>query len=119
MDEGQTPIKKILKKAVKFEIETYKKFPDMTLNHVAFTGSPQKHPLDKNKVILIVDPFSTQTFYYEFNTADVQGIEELPSLVTMEGESVNMVRLWVRKGSIGVKSVPFVVEDTTRKQCRS
>ena len=119
MDEGQTPIKKILKKTVKFEIEAYKKFPDVTVNHVAFTGSPQKHPLDKNKVILIVDPFSTQTFYYEFNTADVEGIEELPSLVTMEGESVNMVRLWVRKGSIGVKSVPFVVEDTTRKQCRS
>jgi inorganic pyrophosphatase len=104
-------IKKFLEKTKKFELEAYKKFPDLLLDHVPFTGSPQKHPYDKEKIILITDPFSTNTFYYEFNIEDIEGTEKLPSLVTLEGETVSMLSLWVRKGSIGVKAIPFVVED--------
>ncbi len=106
-------IEKFLEKAKKLELEAYKKFPDLTLNHVAFTGAPQKHPHDDDKIVLIVDPFSTHTFYYEFNTVDIEGVEMLPSLVTLDGESITMVRVWVQKGSVGVKSFPFVVEDTS------
>ncbi len=114
-------IEKFLEKAKKFELEAYKKFPDLTLHHVAFTGSPQKHPVDDNKIILVVDPFSTLTFFYEFNADDVEGVELLPSMVTMDGDSLTIARLWVKKGSIGVRSVPFVVEDTSgsRKTPRS
>jgi inorganic pyrophosphatase len=111
-------IKKFLEKAKRFELDSYRKFPDLIFNHVPFSGAPQKHPYDNNKIILVADPFSTQTFYYEFNMADVEGIEELPSLVTVKGESVTMARLWVRKGRIAVKSTPFVVEDTTKERIK-
>jgi inorganic pyrophosphatase len=107
---GEMTVKKFLEKTKKFELEAYKKFPDLLLNHVPFTGAPQKHPYDKDKIILVADPFSTNTFYYEFDIDDIEGVEELPSLVTLEGESVTMLRLWVRKGSIGIKGMPFVVE---------
>ena len=102
-----------LEKAKKFEVDTYNRIPDLRTNHVAFTGAPRKHPADEDKIVLIVDPFSTQTFYYEFKTVDIEGVEVLPSLATMNGKSVTMVRLWVKKGSVAVKSIPFVVEDTS------
>lgn len=107
-------VKKLLKETKKFEVEAYKKFPDLLLDHVPFTGAPKKHPYRKDKVVLIADPFSTLTSYYEFNIEDIEGVEELPSLATLEGQAVTMLRVWVRKGSIGVKKIPFVVEDIRR-----
>jgi len=106
------PVKQLLKHAEQFEVDTYKP-RDFRENHISFMGAPEKHPYAVDKIILIQDPFSTNISYYEFSAADVVGVEELPSLVTTEGTSVKMCRLWVRKGSIGVRSTPFVVEDTT------
>jgi len=107
-------IQKFLQKAKKFEVDAYKKLQALRRHHVPFSGTPQKHPCDENKIILVADPLSTQMFYYDFKTADVEGIQELPSLVTPEGESITMVRLWVKKGRIGVRCTPFVVEDTSK-----
>jgi hypothetical protein len=109
-------IEKFLDKAKKFELEAYKRIPDLTRNHVAFSGAPQKHPHDEKKIILIVDPFSTQPFYYQFDMADIEGVEVLPSLATAQGDTVTMARVWVKKGSLGVKAFPFVVADTSEGQ---
>ena len=106
-------IEKFLEKAKKFELDTYKRVPDLRENHVAFTGSPRKHPVEEDRIILIVDPFSTQAFYYEFRLGDIEGVEMMPSQATIDGESITMARLWVKKGSIGLKSTPFVVQDTS------
>ena len=112
-------IEKFLERAKRFELEAYKRLPDLTLDHVAFSGAPQKHPHDEKKIILIVDPFSTQAFYYQFDMADIGGVEILPSLVTVEGDSVTMARVWVKKGSLGLKFFPFVVADTSQGQIKS
>lgn len=104
-------VRKFLENTKKFELEAYKEFPNLLLDHVPFTGTPRKHPYNKEKIILTADPFSTQPLHYEFNIEDIEGVEELPSQVTLEGQSVSMLRIWVRKGSIGVKSIPFIVED--------
>jgi hypothetical protein len=106
-------IEKLLEKAEKFELDTYKIPSAFMAGHVSYTGMPEKHPHDPNKILLIVDPFSKNISYYEFLTADIKGLEELPSLVTREGKSVKMCRIWVQKGSVGVRSTPFIVEDTT------
>ena len=111
-------IDKFLEKAKKFDVQAYKKSPDIILNYVPFSGTPKRHPYDKDRIVLIPDPFSTQAFYYEFNTADIEGVEQLPSLVTLEGESVNMLRVWVKKGSVAVKSMPFVVDNTLSKKAK-
>ena len=39
---------------------------------------------------------------------------KLPSLVNPEGETINQVMVWVKKGSLGVRMVPFRVEDVGR-----
>ena len=103
-----------LKEAEKFEIQAYQRPKDLkTLreNHVAFSGSPKRHPYDSEKVVLVADPYSTQNIYYEFNKIDIYHVEELPNIVNLEGETVTMVRIWIKKMSIGLRCSPFVVED--------
>ena len=105
-----------LAESEKFEIQAYKKPKDLKSlrkTHVSYMGSPQKHPYDEEKIILVSDPFSTNTFYYEFRSDDVSFMEKLPNLVDLDGQTVLMARIWVKKMSIGIRSVPFIVEDTT------
>ena len=64
------------------------------------------------KIILVVDPCSDNTFYYEFNTEDISFVEELANIVTMDGTVIPMARIWVKKKSIAIRSTPFVVETT-------
>ena len=80
--------------------------------HVPFSGSPKKHPYDSDRVILVADPFSTNTLYYEFNKEDISYLEELPNLVNLDGETITIVRIWVKKMSVGIRCSPFIVEDT-------
>ncbi len=107
-------ISKFLQQAGKLELQPYKKPRDiknLKKNCIAFSGSPLKHPFDKGKVILVADPYSSNTFYYEFKREDISVIEELPSLSGMDGESITMARLWIKKMSVAIRSTPFVVED--------
>lgn len=104
-----------LQETKKFEIQAYEKPKDLRMlkdSHVGFSGTPRKHPYDADKVILIVDPYSTNTFYYEFRTEDIDYLEELPSIVNLEGKSITMVRLWIKMMSIAVRCTPFVVRET-------
>ena len=104
--------------SAKLEIQTYKRPKDIKAlreTHVAFAGSPQRHPYDSDKVILIADPYSTNTHYYEFNKDDLSFLEELPSIVNTEGETVNVVRIWVKKMSVAVCCTPFMVADTEKR----
>jgi len=103
--------------AKKFEIQVYKRPEDLNQlkqHHVPFSGSPRRHPYDSQKVILVADPYGSINLYYEFVTADVTYVEELPNLVNVEGEAIPMARLWVKRGSVGIQSIPFWVEDTRR-----
>ena len=103
--------------AVKFQIQAYKKPKNIKMlkdTHFSFSGSPNKHPYNSDKVILIIDPFSTNNFYYEFNKEDISYVEELPNLVNLDGEASTMVRVWVKKMSLGIRCTPFIVEDTSK-----
>ena len=105
-------IRKYVKAEPLNEIIKYSTHKDYMKLGVAFSGAPKKHPFMKEKLILISDPFSTHTIFYEFSVSDILHVDELPQLVNESGDSVSTVRVWVRKGSLGVKYEPFVVEDT-------
>lgn len=110
------PIKSFPQELQKFEIQIYKKPKNLKLlreTHIAFSGSPRKHPYDQDRVILITDPYSKVTSYYEFKTGDISYVEEMVNLVDMNGETVPMVRIWVKKKSIGARASLFIVDDTT------
>jgi inorganic pyrophosphatase len=110
------PIKRFPEEHEKFAIQVYKKPKSLKLlrqTHIAFTGSPRKHPYDPDRVILITDPYSRITSYYEFKTVDISYVEEMVNLVDMDGETVPMARIWVKKKSIGARASLFIVDDTT------
>lgn len=103
--------------ALKLEIQAYKKPKDLHVlrkTHVSFSGSPRKHPYNSNKVILIADPFSMNNLYYEFNKDDISFVEELPNLVNLDGSTIAVVRVWVKKLSVAIRCSPFIVEDTVK-----
>jgi inorganic pyrophosphatase len=100
-----------------WEIDKYRRPKDtvqLRNTHVAFSGAPRKHPHDPHRVILVVDPCSGNTFYYEFQIDDISYVEDLPNLVNLDNEVVPMVRIWVLKQSIAIRSTPFIVEDLIR-----
>jgi hypothetical protein len=96
-----------------YEITKYSRHPDFSKGNVAFTGAPRKHPYDDKKILLISDPFSSNTIFFEFKLSTITHIEELSQIATESGEIVNLVKIWVKKGSMGLKYEPFIVEDTT------
>lgn len=104
----------LIKEYETLEITKFKRPKDvksLKKDHVAFSGSPRKHPYDAFKVILVSDPFSRSNFYYEFQLDDIAFVEELPNLATTDDEVIPMVRIWVRKNSVGIRCIPFLVTD--------
>ena len=77
---------------------------------VPFEGYPRAHPSDKSKLILVSDPLGEEPTVMEFNLEDVLFVEEIPSAVTEAGEGVPLVKLWIQRGSVGVKLEPFEVK---------
>ncbi|MFB3925996.1 MAG: inorganic pyrophosphatase Ppa [Syntrophales bacterium] len=102
-------LKKSLGKTERFQLQVLKKPPVFTAHVQHFIGSPMKHPYRDERMILIMNPFSSRICYIEFNINDIEAIEEMHSIVDRSGESLPMVKIWVRKGSLGVKSSPFIV----------
>ncbi|MEH0019698.1 MAG: inorganic pyrophosphatase Ppa [Desulfobacter sp.] len=96
----------------RFEVQAYAKPGKIDRNtYVPFSGSPRKHPYDPERFVLVADPFTTNTFYYEFKISDIGRADELPSITNIDGESVPMARIWVKKRSVGIRSTPFVVDE--------
>lgn len=100
----------------KLEIQKYVNTENLDKsNCISFSGSPRKHPYEQTRVILISDPFSEHTFFYEFNIKDIVFTEELSSISNLKGDSVTMVRIWVKKNSIALQCTPFVVDTLIRR----
>ncbi|MBT3388548.1 MAG: inorganic pyrophosphatase Ppa, partial [Desulfobacula sp.] len=51
---------------------------------------------------------------YEFRGEDITCAEELASITNINGESIPMVRIWVKKQSIAVQCTPFIVDTIKR-----
>jgi inorganic pyrophosphatase len=104
---------KLFIEKIRYEIQIYERSNDVKelgKTHISFCGSPYRQPQDPEKIILIVNPLSTHAFYYEFRSRDITYAEKLPSLVSLEGETIIMARIWVKQGSVGVRSSHFLVE---------
>jgi hypothetical protein len=94
------------------DLVRYRGTEDFRSASAPYTGTPRKHPWEANKMILVAAPFSPHTIVYEFRYQDVTHAEELPNLVNERGENVRMAKIWVKKGSLGMRIEPFRVEDT-------
>lgn len=95
-----------------FEIQRYTSAPPQ--DAVAFTGTPRKHPYDDGKIVLVGDPSAENPGVYEFLVGDIVHAEDLASPVTQSGESYPRVRIWIRRGSVGIRYEPFEVDTPPR-----
>jgi hypothetical protein len=84
------------------------------MDGVPFTGYPRVHPSDKNKLILVYDPLSAEPAALEFKLEDILFVDEVPSAVTEAGEGIPMVKLWVKRGAVGMIIEPFEVNEPTQ-----
>ncbi|MBF0264921.1 MAG: inorganic pyrophosphatase Ppa [Gammaproteobacteria bacterium] len=103
-----------LKKATTLEIAKYQQTIDrnkLLKNCLAFSGSLRQHPNDKEKVILLPDPYGSDIMYYEFKNEDIFFAEKRPDIVNTEGDDVTMVMLWIKKGCVAIRSMPFIVDE--------
>lgn len=108
-------INKFLELKDKLELQRYVRPVDIDKKAcVSFYGSPKKHPYEKKRVVLVADPFSEYTFYYEFNIEDILSVEEQSNITNFNGDSVSMVRIWVKKKSIALRCTPFIVDTIKR-----
>jgi len=83
-------------------------------NGIAFTGYPQQHPAEKTKLILVYEPLGETPLILEFKIEDVLFVEDLPQVVTENGENIRLVKLWIRKGAHGMLLEPFEVDESVR-----
>ena len=81
-------------------------------NAFPFTGYPQQHPTEKNKLILVHDPIGNSPSVLEFKMDDILYIEEVPQAITEKGEGVPLVKLWIRRGARGMLLEPFEVDES-------
>ena len=75
----------------------------------SFLGSPRKHPSDPQRIILVTQVLEKQRVFLEFKKSDICHVDEAQTVTTEEGESINLVTLWLAKESIGIELRPFKV----------
>ncbi|MDR1909253.1 MAG: hypothetical protein LBQ35_05000 [Spirochaetaceae bacterium] len=78
---------------------------------VPLAGLPRQHPSDQGKLLLIYDPLGDNPRVMEFKKDDITHVEDIHSAITLAGEGVPLVKLWVRKGAVGVLMQPFEVKE--------
>jgi len=79
---------------------------------VSFTGYPQQHPTEKNKLILVYDPMGENPALLEFKIDDILYVEDVPQAVTEKGEGIPLAKLWIRRGARGMLLEPFEVDES-------
>ena len=103
-----------LTKAKSIELAKFQRVTDrnkLKQTHVPFSGTLRQHPFEHEKIILMTEILSQNAAFYEFSNDDIGFVEKLPNIVNSEGEDVSMVMLWIKKGSIGIRSAAFLVGD--------
>lgn len=101
-------VQKLLEISPKFHIDKIRKI-DLKQDHEIFEGSPKRHPTSDNLIILVKNPFDEKKIFYEFYMDTISSIEEIGTLSSEHGKNAYMIRLWVKKGNMAIRSETFIV----------
>jgi hypothetical protein len=108
-------IRKYLEAQPIFQMAAYDLRQERTRDSVCFTGSPRKHPYDQDKMLLIIDPSGDFTHFYEFMISDIHYYEAQASIVTGDGRTIPMAKIWIPKGRLGIEYRPFEVAEPLKR----
>lgn len=107
MDEKKY-VQKLLEISKKYDVDKIRNI-NYSEEYRSFEGSPKRHPTNDSILILIVNPFDSNKHFYEFHLDTVTAVEELSTLSSDDNKSIYLIRVWVKKGTIAVKSETFIV----------
>jgi len=106
--EEKRYVQKLLEINERFTIDK-KRNIDLKEDFIAFVGSPKKHPSNENILMLITNPFDENKQFYEFYMDSISAIEEIGTISSENCKSVYQIRIWVRKGTMAIRSETFIV----------
>ena len=78
---------------------------------VPFVGQVKQLKSAPDKIYLRLDSISSHGQMLEFKMKDIMYAEDVNTVTKEDGLAINIVRIWVKKESIGIKLDPFVVND--------
>jgi len=106
--DGKIYVQKLLEISKKYDIDKIRNI-NSNNEYKQFEGSPKRHPTNENVLILITNPFQENKIFFEFHLDTITAVEEIGTLTSDEKNSVYQIRVWVKKGTIAVKSETFIV----------
>ncbi len=77
--------------------------------YTPFVGSPKRHHSNEEILILVTNPFEQDKHFFEFYMDTISSIEEIGTITSDERKSAYQIRVWVKKGTMAVKSETFIV----------
>ena len=95
----------------KKELQKYSEPKRLADKAVPYVGQPKQNETDPDKIYLRLNPLSSNGAILEFKTEDVMFAENVKTVSEKDGAAFQIVKLWIRKGSIGIKLEPFSVQD--------
>ncbi|MFT6927801.1 MAG: hypothetical protein ACJAZP_003446 [Psychromonas sp.] len=78
---------------------------------VPYVGQAKQSVSEPNKIFLRLNPLASNGALLEFKREDIVIAENVETVADKEGETFQIVKIWVRIGSIGIKLEPFSVQD--------
>ncbi len=85
-------------------------FEEAARNAICFIGTPFKNPSRKDKVVLTPSAFGLNKVFYEFDVKDVVKWEEIDKIVDNKGNTLPVIKLYIKKNSNALKYEPFRVK---------
>lgn len=92
-------------------IERYSNRNRLLEDAVPYVGLPKQSASEPDKIILRQNPLSSNGALLEFKTDDVVFAENVETVSSKSGETFQVIKIWIRLGSIGIKLEPFYVQD--------
>ena len=106
--EGKKYVQKLLSVSTNYHIDRIRNI-NYSEEYLSFEGSPKRHPSNENILILIANPFEENKHFFEFHMDSISAIEEIGTLTSDNRQSAYQIRVWVKKGTLAVRSETFRV----------
>ena len=106
--EGKKYVQKLLEVSTNYNIDRIRNI-NYNQDFLPFEGSPKRHPSNENILILIANPFEENKHFFEFHMDSISAIEEIGTLTSENSQSAYQIRVWVKKGTMAVRSETFRV----------
>ena len=97
-----------------FKLEKFINKNRLPVEAVPFVGQAKQTETEPGKVLLRLNPLSSNDALVEFKTADILFAENIETVSRKDGTTFEIVKIWVRIGSVGIKLEPFSVQNFSK-----